>query len=82
MELMLTLEMNYNPHLLCMRLSMVKQNIIHKINKLRRNDCLSIGHDSLVEVLINYGADVNAADFFGRTPLYLASRDGKLKHHT
>lgn len=35
-----------------------------------------IGHESLVELLINYGADVNAQDFFGRTPLYLASREG------
>lgn len=41
---------------------------------------LFIGHDSLVEVLINYGADVNAQDLFGRTPLFLAAeREGRLK---
>ena len=36
------------------------------------------GHLSIVEYLINHGADVNKANHWGRTPLSIASENGHL----
>lgn len=35
--------------------------------------------DKIVDELIRKGADVNLVDYFGRTPLYIASRNGNEK---
>lgn len=38
-----------------------------------------LGHEKLVELLISRGANINAKDFFERTPLLLAASEGHLK---
>jgi ankyrin repeat protein len=37
------------------------------------------GHTKIVEILIHYGIDINAANNEGQTALMLATRGGKLK---
>lgn len=35
--------------------------------------------DKIVDVLIQNGADVNIVDYYGRTPIFMAARNGNQK---
>lgn len=38
--------------------------------------CLDAGREELARTLVELGADVNATDLYGRTPLMIAARQG------
>ena len=56
------------------------------VNKRDKRDCTLLhtvadikGRENIVEVLIAAGADVNATDIAGQTPLHMAARCGNIR---
>lgn len=40
---------------------------------------MRLGYEKVAELLLHYGARIDAKDFFDRTPIYLAAIEGHLK---